>query len=209
MVNLSGGEAARLVFARLAVEHPNVLVLDEPTNHLDLEAIEALVKALRAFDGTLIFVSHDRWFVSSLANRIVEITDSGINDYRGTYEEYLAACGDDHLDSDQVVLKQRRQRKAAARRQTPPDPTSRAAERRRRDLALRRDVLTAGIEEAEARIATIDDRFCEPGFFDRQPEELVRTLQEEQRSLRSKVEELMAEWERVEAELDEPSGVEQ
>ncbi len=209
VVNLSGGEAARLVFARLAVEHPNVLVLDEPTNHLDLEAIEALVKALRAFDGTLIFVSHDRWFVSSLANRIVEITATGINDYRGTYEEYLDACGDDHLDSDQVVLKQRRQRKAVARQQNRPDPTSRAAERRRRDLALRRDVLTSGIEEAEARVAAIDDRFCEPGFFDRQPEELVRSLQEEQRSLRSKVEELMAQWERIEAELDESSKTEQ
>ena len=71
---LSGGEAARLVFAKLSVQQPNVLVLDEPTNHLDLEAIEALVEGLEAYDGTLIFVSHDRWFVSQLANRILEIT---------------------------------------------------------------------------------------------------------------------------------------
>jgi ATPase subunit of ABC transporter with duplicated ATPase domains len=104
---LSGGEAARLVFSRLALERPNVLVLDEPTNHLDLESIEALVAALQGYDGTLILVSHDRWFVGQLATRIVEISPSGIRDYQGTYEEYVHACGDDHLDADTVVLKAR------------------------------------------------------------------------------------------------------
>jgi ATPase subunit of ABC transporter with duplicated ATPase domains len=94
---LSGGEAARLVFCRLALERPNVLVLDEPTNHLDLESIEALVDALQGYDGTLVFVSHDRWFVSHLATRIVEIRADGIRDYQGTWDEYLARCGDDHL----------------------------------------------------------------------------------------------------------------
>jgi len=71
---LSGGEAARLIMARLMMQHPNVLVLDEPTNHLDLEAIGALLSALEAYEGTLLFVSHDRWFVSRLATRIVELT---------------------------------------------------------------------------------------------------------------------------------------
>jgi ATPase subunit of ABC transporter with duplicated ATPase domains len=104
---LSGGEAARLVFSRLALERPNVLVLDEPTNHLDLESIEALVAALQNYDGTLILVSHDRWFVGQLATRVVEISKNGIRDYHGTYEEYVHACGDDHLDADTVVLKAR------------------------------------------------------------------------------------------------------
>ncbi|MFW6206591.1 MAG: hypothetical protein ACOC5J_01520, partial [Gemmatimonadota bacterium] len=101
----SGGEAARLVFSRLALERPNVLVLDEPTNHLDLESIESLLEGLREFDGTLILVSHDRWFVSELATRIVEIRPDGVLDYPGTYEEYVHHCGDDHLDVDEVVLK--------------------------------------------------------------------------------------------------------
>jgi energy-coupling factor transporter ATP-binding protein EcfA2 len=105
---LSGGEAARLVFARLQVEQPNVLVLDEPTNHLDLESIEALVAGLRNYDGTLILVSHDRWFVNQLATRVVEISRDGIRDYHGTYEEYVHDCGDDHLDTDSVVLKTKR-----------------------------------------------------------------------------------------------------
>ena len=84
---LSGGEAARLVFSRIALEEPNVLILDEPTNHLDLESIEALVVELERFEGTLILVSHDRWFVSRLATRVVEIKPDEVTDYPGTYEE--------------------------------------------------------------------------------------------------------------------------
>ena len=110
---LSGGEAARLVFARLALAEPNVLVLDEPTNHLDLESIEALVDGLRRYEGTLIFVSHDRWFVSQLATRIVEIKPDEIVDYQGSYENYVHFCGDDHLDADTVVLKARKEKKKA------------------------------------------------------------------------------------------------
>ena len=108
---LSGGEAARLVFANLALATPNVLVLDEPTNHLDLESIEALVEGLKRYEGTLIFVSHDRWFVSQLATRIVEIKPEEIVDYQGSYENYVHFCGDDHLDADTVVLKARKDKK--------------------------------------------------------------------------------------------------
>jgi ATPase subunit of ABC transporter with duplicated ATPase domains len=72
------------------LQDPNVLIMDEPTNHLDMEAIEALNMALEHYEGTLIFVSHDREFVSSLATRIVEIKDHQLVDFHGTYEEYLA-----------------------------------------------------------------------------------------------------------------------
>jgi len=114
--NLSGGEAARLIFAKLMVTRPTCLVLDEPTNHLDLEAIESLAKDLLGYDGTTIFVSHDRWLVSRLATRVLEITPEGLNDFPGTYDEYLTACGDDHLDVDAVARKARRQKAAERRR---------------------------------------------------------------------------------------------
>jgi ATPase subunit of ABC transporter with duplicated ATPase domains len=113
VARLSGGEAARLIFARLGVTAPNVLVLDEPTNHLDLEGIEALQEGLAAYDGTVVFVSHDRWLVSRLATRIVEITSDGFQDFPGTYDEYLARCGDDHLDVDAVLRAARRTRREA------------------------------------------------------------------------------------------------
>lgn len=115
--HLSGGEGARLVFAKLGVESPNVLVLDEPTNHLDLEGIEALAGALEQYDGTTLFVSHDRWFVGRLATRVIEIRPDGLVDFRGTYEEYLERCGDDHLDVDAVLKKAKGERRVAKGRE--------------------------------------------------------------------------------------------
>ncbi len=86
----SGGEKNRLLFGKLMMQDTNVLLMDEPTNHLDMEAIEALNLALEHYEGTLIFVSHDREFVSSLATRIIEIKDNRLNDFQGTYDEFLA-----------------------------------------------------------------------------------------------------------------------
>ena len=87
----SGGEKNRLLFGKLMLSENNVLLMDEPTNHLDMESIEALNLALEHYEGTLIFVSHDREFVSSLATRIIEIKDQQLIDFHGTYEEYLAS----------------------------------------------------------------------------------------------------------------------
>lgn len=87
----SGGEKNRLLFGKLMMMDCNVLVMDEPTNHLDMEAIEALNLALENFEGTIIFVSHDREFVSSLATRVIEIKDHKVIDFQGNYEEYLSS----------------------------------------------------------------------------------------------------------------------
>lgn len=86
----SGGEKNRLLFGKLMLQDVNVLVMDEPTNHMDMEAIEALNKALKLFKGTLIFVSHDREFVSSLATRIIDIKDKQLVNFQGTFDEYMA-----------------------------------------------------------------------------------------------------------------------
>ena len=91
---ISGGEQGRMLFGKLMLLRNNVLLMDEPTNHLDMESIESLNTALEKYPGTLIFVSHDREFVSSLATRIIDIKpDRSIVDYRGSYEEYLASQG--------------------------------------------------------------------------------------------------------------------
>jgi ATPase subunit of ABC transporter with duplicated ATPase domains len=84
----SGGEKNRLMFGKLMMQEINVLIMDEPTNHMDMEAIESLNKALAAFDGTLIFVSHDREFVSSLADHIIEIKDEKLHFFQGSFAEY-------------------------------------------------------------------------------------------------------------------------
>jgi ATPase subunit of ABC transporter with duplicated ATPase domains len=109
---LSGGESARLVFSMVGVKKPNVLVLDEPTNHLDLEGIAALAEGLRSYEGTVLFVSHDRWFVSAVATRILEIRPDGIEDFRGSFDEYIAWTADDHLDVAAVAEKAKNEKRA-------------------------------------------------------------------------------------------------
>jgi ATPase subunit of ABC transporter with duplicated ATPase domains len=90
---LSGGEKARLVLAQMLYDPPNFLVLDEPTNHLDIGTKEMLVEALAAFEGTMLFVSHDRHFLAALSNRVLEITPDGAHQYGGGYIEYVASTG--------------------------------------------------------------------------------------------------------------------
>ena len=205
--SLSGGEASRLLFCRLGILQPNVLVLDEPTNHLDLEAIEALVVALKEFEGTLVFVSHDRWFVSELATRILEITPNGILDFPGTYDEYLESCGDDHLDGEQVDLRVRREKRVEKARRKSAAPGKRRA--RNRELTTRRralekelEAVTGEVEEAEARVHAINELFADPGFFARTPHAEVRKLENEQKERAARAQELMGRWEELENELE-------
>jgi len=240
---LSGGEATRLVFTRLSIARPNVLVLDEPTNHLDLESIEALVEGLKTFPGTLILVSHDRWFVSRLATRIVEIKPDEIRDYHGTYEEYVHFCGDDHLDADRVILKAKTEKKKKGKGKGKGKEKEKKGQgqgqgngkgqgqgnRNRKDGAVGRDLeagngrrapssgsvskarkaqilkrqeeLTASIEAAEARVAEIDEIFCEPTYYERTPADEVKPLEAERASLQSEVADLITEWERAEEEI--------
>ncbi len=215
---LSGGEAARLVFSRLAIERPNVLVLDEPTNHLDLESIEALVEGLRDFEGTLLLVSHDRWFVSQLATRVVEVKPDDIVDYLGTYEEYVHFCGDDHLDADRVILKAKREKnkgqaddsstagKARRKSRTAGDRAKRETGGGNNKADLGRlqktlDGLMERIDAAEARVRAIDEMFCEPDYYETTAAEDVRALEDERSRSQDEVAGLTAQWEQTEEKM--------
>jgi ATPase subunit of ABC transporter with duplicated ATPase domains len=204
--SLSGGEAARLIFCKIIAEKPNVLVLDEPTNHLDLEAISALVAGLKAFEGTVIFVSHDRSFVSELATRILEVTTEGPREFSGTYAEYLARAGDDHLDIDAVSLKAKTAN-ANANKSTPVPAAGLSWEeqKKRRNrlgtLPARRDKLLAQIETAEARKKAIAHSYTVEGFFERTAPAEVQKLEAESLALGKQVEAWLAEWETVETEI--------
>ncbi len=90
---LSGGEKARLVMAQMLYDPPNFIVLDEPTNHLDIATKEMLIEALRQYEGTMLFVSHDRHFLAALSNRVLELTPEGIHQYDGGYTDYVARTG--------------------------------------------------------------------------------------------------------------------
>jgi ATPase subunit of ABC transporter with duplicated ATPase domains len=90
---LSGGERGRMLFGEITLKRANIIIMDEPTNHLDMESIESLNLALENYPGTLIFVSHDREFVSSLATRVIELTPTGLIDFSGAYDDYLRSRG--------------------------------------------------------------------------------------------------------------------
>jgi ATPase subunit of ABC transporter with duplicated ATPase domains len=212
---LSGGEAARLTFARLSVEKPTLLILDEPTNHLDLEAIESLVEGLAAYDGTIVFVSHDRWFVQRLATRIFEITPLGVNDFPGTYDEYVARAGDDHLDVNAALArlkapareapspsKQGAAPAAVAASSPKPKPKDDAASKqRRKELVGRSEKLSSELDRSEARLKEIEAIYCRPRFFESTPRGDVQKLDVERDQLTRRIEALIAEWEGVEAEI--------
>jgi ATPase subunit of ABC transporter with duplicated ATPase domains len=153
----------------------------------------------------LIFVSHDRWLVSQLADRIFEITDSGINDYPGTYEEYLASCGDDHLDAKAADLRVRRKQRARKKTASEADTNvSDSLKTKKSDqMKLRLEVVTAAIEKAETRIEAIDTAFCKSGFFEETSEMKIRAMQKERDTLATDLDRLMNEWEEIEAALEE------
>jgi ATPase subunit of ABC transporter with duplicated ATPase domains len=203
---LSGGEAARLIFGRLIVERPNLLVLDEPTNHLDLEAIQALAEGLRAYEGTLLFVSHDRWFVSELATRIIELTPTGPRDFPGTFAEYLQRSGDDHLDAEAVLKRAPK----VAKERSPDKSLSWEEQKRERNrvaaLPAKRDKLLAAIDVAESRKKAIAALYEDPTFYQRTPHDEIDRLVKESAALDQEIEKLLADWEALEAEIAGTSG---
>ncbi len=203
---LSGGEAARLLFARIAVEKPNVLLLDEPTNHLDVESIQALAKAVQAFDGTTIFVSHNRWFVSELATRIVEIKPDGVVDFPGGYEDHLAREGDDHLDAE-AVLRKKRADDGGPKLERSASAVEREEQKRRRNRLKQAkkqcDDVTAEMDATEAKLAAIRAGWGEEGFYERTSKERVAELQALESKLAAEVDRLLESWESLELEIAE------
>jgi ABC-type sulfate/molybdate transport systems ATPase subunit len=172
-----------------------------------LESIHALVKALQAFDGTVLFVSHDRAFVSSLATRILEVTSEGFRDFPGTYDEYLAHLGDDHLDTSAVVLRAKKE-KAVSAALTPSSEGISWEEQKRRNnrkkqLPALRDAALRAIEEAESRKAALHAMWCEPGFYEKTPAAQIASLESEEKALLVKIDALMTEWEALEKEIAE------
>ena len=173
----------------------------------------SLVEALKAYDGTVLFVSHDRWFVSELATRILEVTPEGPRDFPGTYEDYLARCGDDHLDADAVVLKAKKERKkepaaaTSAAAAAPPGEDSweeqKRKRNRRKELPARRDKALADLDAAESRKKAIHDLYATPGFFESRSREEIAALEKEEAALGPAIEALMAEWEKLETEIAE------
>lgn len=202
---LSGGEATRLIFARMMLLPSNFLVLDEPTNHLDMESIESLTEALRNYQGTLLVVSHNRYFVQAVATRILELKPEGLLDFKGSYAEYLEKQGTDHLSRD-ISL---RERNTLTQQHRSPEilhsgnaqnyEARKQQQRRIKQLERRLPELEAHCLKLEAQLQQADLALAEA--YSQGSEALQQQALKHKQGLEAQMEQSMSEWEQAETEL--------
>jgi len=204
---LSGGERNRLALAKMLLRPSNLLLMDEPTNHLDLFSKEVLLEALKSFDGTVVFVSHDRYFVNALATRIVEVEGGKLESYYGNYEYYLekkevGAGSKPALAANSATSVTRGN--YAEKLPSPLPPLNkevrlkdREEEKRRKREEQSRQKLMADLESqiasVEKELATLESEMNAPGFFD--DPERGQQGGERHAALNTRLEELYREWE--------------
>jgi len=186
---LSGGERGRLALAKLKLRKTNVLVLDEPTNHLDLDSKMVLENALVDYEGTLLFVSHDRYFIDRVATRVIEMSESGVTDYLGDYSYYL----EKKAEQEEIARLEAEEAKLAKLAPQKIDKEAQKEEKRRKQELAR---LEQQIEQYEARSAEIEQLLCEPEIFNDIPK--ATALSAERDQLEHDLLVLMEQWEQLE-----------
>lgn len=196
--DLSGGELARLNFAYLMLIKPNVLLLDEPTNHLDLETIDSLTKALEEYPGTLLIVSHDRTFVGSLAQRIIEMTSHGVNNFLGSYTEFVESRDRDYLD----VVKETQASKVK-KVDTPSNSYEEQKKRKALAQKLKKSLekVMLDVEETESKIQAIDQQFLDENFFKENDFSAIVIIEQKKSALNEQLNTLIIEWDELEKQL--------
>ena len=213
---LSGGERTRLAVARMLLRPSNLLVLDEPTNHLDLDSKDVLLDALSDYGGTLVFVSHDRYFVERLATKVVEVGNGKAQAYPGDYAAFLWSKAQGGAGAAPAAPeKAPTTPKPAATRKTAPAAGSaadheqrkrEAAERKKREraylaLAARIAELEARIGEREATVKTVEAEMTAAGFYDHH--ETSKPVLDRHQALMWEVGDLLGQWEMLQAEAEE------
>lgn len=188
--SLSGGEKARLALAKLMMQKANLLILDEPTNHLDLDSKEILENALIDYPGTLLFVSHDRYFINRIATKVVELSSNGAFEYLGDYDYYIEKK-QELEELAQMKVNESQKAEAIVVKQT----TSKIdKEAKKRERQLRRSIEQLEIEMAEINeeISKIEGELCKPDIF--QNHEKVLELQTQLDQFKSEYENLELQW---------------
>ncbi|MDP8304938.1 MAG: ABC-F family ATP-binding cassette domain-containing protein [Candidatus Chlorobium antarcticum] len=190
---LSGGEKSRVALARILLQASNLLVMDEPTNHLDMRSKEMLIDSLENYDGTLLLVSHDRYFLDSLVNKVVAIKNGSLQLYLGTYAEYLEKSEQEHEEEKRLEAAALKAKAAAAKAPEAKKPTGQAKAKKNKDskkiAAIEQEInrLEQEKERMETLMATED-------FYRKSQNETAKVL-EEYHGLSAKLEKLFADWE--------------
>lgn len=200
--SLSGGEKARVALAKLMMQKANVLLLDEPTNHLDLDSKEVLENALLDYPGTILFVSHDRYFMNRIATKVVELTQAGTTDYLGDYDYYVEKKQEleELRELDAVPT-------AASAKATASASTSqidKEAKKLERQLLRQSADTEQEMETLDTKIAEIEELLCQPEVF--QDHEQVLPLQSQLEELKAVHEEKMEEWLELQEKIEQIQG---
>jgi ATP-binding cassette, subfamily F, member 3 len=189
---LSGGEKARLALAKLMLEKANVLILDEPTNHLDLDSKEVLENALVDYPGTILFVSHDRYFINRIATKVLELSAKGSSEYLGDYDYYLEKkLEEEELKALEAASLNKKQTQAEVQERSTyhQDKESKKLERQRK---RKLEEIEMRIEELEALTQEYEEKLCEPEIF--QDHEKVLEINLLNEKAKTELEQLMEEW---------------
>lgn len=187
---LSGGEKARVALAKLMMQKANVLLLDEPTNHLDLDSKEVLENALLDYPGTILFVSHDRYFMNRISTKVIELTRDGTTEYLGNYDYYL----EKKLELEELKALEEEESKTATQASAVPTTSqiNKEAKKLERQLMRQSEETESEMEQLDLQITEIEEQLCLPEVF--QDHERVLPLQTELEKLKEAHEEKMALW---------------
>lgn len=200
--DLSGGEKARLTLAKLMLEKNNVLILDEPTNHLDLDSKEVLENALIDFPGTLIFVSHDRYFINRIATKVVELSNEGSFEYLGDYDYYVEKkeeLAEIAAEKEAALLKT----KPIVQKEVPTSNQAIDKETKKKERKIQRQIedIEQIMSELETTIAKLEEELCDPDVFSNHEKALIIQTQLDEEKV--KHEEYELQWLALQEELEQ------
>ena len=194
--DLSGGEKARLQLAKLMLEKNNLLVLDEPTNHLDITSKQVLESALENYEGTIVFVSHDRYFINKIANKVLDITEDNYSIYLGNYDYYL-----EKREQESIAKKLKEEKTEEVQEKVVNDYTLGKEEKKRiRKLERTREELLEKIESLEEKVSLVNNELTKEEVYTDAIK--VQEYNEELRSLNHEIEDLNNTWLEIEEELE-------
>ncbi len=197
--SLSGGEKARLALSKIMMEHSNVLILDEPTNHLDLDSKEVLESALIDYPGTLLFVSHDRYFINRIATKVIELSKTGVAVYLGDYDYYQEKL----QEQEELELLEKQEQESKTSVVSTSDKTSfqidKEAKKVERQKRRRIAELEDQMEVLETNIQELEELLCLPEIF--QDHEKVQDIQIKLEDNKHKLDSMLEEWTELEDEL--------